>query len=182
VTVTCSVRRDRFGRRSGKRGWWTATIHSSGESASACDAGELNLHRLSCSRLGAQSTARLFVSSTTKVLKSYWIAAAEKLQQLRREVVVEETFLMVHEKTDHDAGRQNCPCDAVILLIGLVVGCQPADWPPKLPLRSYRQFGYDITAELPKAVFRFLAVKDTKLDSGEPATDPQQAPQYPPAN
>jgi hypothetical protein len=79
---------------------------------------------------------------------------------------------------DHDAGRQNCPCDAVILLIGLVVGCQPADWPPELPLRSYRQFGYDIAAELPKAVFRLLAVKDAKLDAGEPATDPQQAPQY----
>jgi hypothetical protein len=64
------------------------------------------------------------------------------------------------------------------MLISLVVGRQPADWPPELPLRSQTQLEHDITAELPKAVCRFLAVKDAKLDAGEPATDPQQAPQY----
>ena len=83
---------------------------------------------------------------------------------------------------DHDSGRQNCPCDAVIMLIGLVVGCQPADWPRELPLRSHTQLEHDISAELPKAVFRLLAAKDAKLDAGEPATDPQQAPQYPRAD
>ncbi|MFN5434318.1 MAG: DUF4062 domain-containing protein, partial [Planctomyces sp.] len=42
--------------------------------------------------------AKLFISSTTKGLKSYRVAAAEKLRQLGHDVVVEETFPMVHLK------------------------------------------------------------------------------------
>jgi hypothetical protein len=42
--------------------------------------------------------AKLFISATTKALKSYRIAAAAKLRELGHDVVVQDEFPMVHEK------------------------------------------------------------------------------------
>jgi hypothetical protein len=42
--------------------------------------------------------AKLFISATTKGLKSYRIAAAAKLRELGHDVVVQDEFPMVPEK------------------------------------------------------------------------------------
>ena len=118
--------------------------------------------------------AKLFISSTTKGLKSYRVAAAEKLRQLGHDVVVEETFPMVHLKLTSMLAERIAPCDAVILLIGPVFGARPVDWPPELPWRSYTQLEYDIGLELQKPVFRFIATEAAELDSVESGADPHQ--------
>jgi hypothetical protein len=118
--------------------------------------------------------ARLFISATTKGLKSYRTAAAEKLRQLGHELVVEETFPMVHLKLTSMLAERIAPCDPVILLIGPVFGARPADWPPELPWRSYTQLEYDIALELQKPVFRFIATKAAELAPVESGADPHQ--------
>jgi len=118
--------------------------------------------------------AKLFISATTKGLKSCRIAAAEKLRQTGHNVVVEETFPMVHEKLTTMLADRIAPCDAVILLIGPVFGAKPADWPPELPWRSYTQLEYDIVLELQKPVFRFIATDDCPLDPYDRDADPHR--------
>ena len=75
--------------------------------------------------------AKLFISATTKGLKSYRIAAAAKLRELGHDVVVQDEFPMVHEKIAPMLADRIAPCDAVILLIGPVFGAKRADWPSK---------------------------------------------------
>ena len=118
--------------------------------------------------------AKLFISATTKGLKSYRLAAAAKLRQMGHEVVVQDDFPMVHEKIAPMLADRIASCDAVILLIGPVFGARPTDWPPELPWRSYTQLEYDIAVELQKPVFRFIATHDAELDPADPAADPHQ--------
>ncbi|MFM8729599.1 MAG: DUF4062 domain-containing protein, partial [Planctomycetaceae bacterium] len=118
--------------------------------------------------------AKLFISATTKGLKSCRIAAAEKLRQMGHTVVVQDEFPMVHEKIAPMLAEQIAPCDAVILLIGPVFGAKPADWPPELPWRSYTQLEYDIALELQKPVYRFIATDDCPLDSYDGDADPHR--------
>jgi len=118
--------------------------------------------------------AKLFISATTKGLKSYRTAAAAKLRQLGHDVVVQDEFPMVHEKIAPMLAERIAPCDAVILLIGPVFGARPADWPSELPWRSYTQLEYDIALELQKPVFRFIATEAAELDSVESGADPHQ--------
>ena len=118
--------------------------------------------------------AKLFISATTKGLKSYRTAAAAKLRELGHEVVVQDEFQMVPDKIATMLADQIAPCDAVILLIGPVFGAKPADWPSDLPWRSYTQLEYDIAVELQKPVYRFIATEEAKLDAFDPSTDPHQ--------
>ena len=118
--------------------------------------------------------AKLFVSATTKGLKSYRIAAAAKLRELGHDVVEETEFPMVHEKIERILADLIAPCDAVILLIGPVFGAKPYDWPEGLQWRSYTQLEYDIAFELQKPVYRFIATDDAELDAFDRSTDPHQ--------
>ena len=118
--------------------------------------------------------AKLFISATTKGLKSCRMAAAEKLRQKEHTVVVQDEFPMVHEKIAPMLAGQMAPCDAVILMIGPVFGAKPADWPPELPWRSCTQLEYDIALELQKPVFRFIATDDCPLDPYDGDADPHQ--------
>ncbi|MFM7922817.1 MAG: DUF4062 domain-containing protein, partial [Planctomycetaceae bacterium] len=118
--------------------------------------------------------ATLFISATTKGLKSCRIAAAEKLRQMGHAVIVQDDFPMVHEKIAPMLAGQIAPCDAVILLIGPVFGAMPADWPTEIQWRSYTQLEYDIALELQKPVFRFIATDDCPLDPYERDADPHQ--------
>ncbi len=118
--------------------------------------------------------ARLFISATTKGLKSYRIAAAAKLRELGHEVVVQDEFQMVPDKIATMLADQIAPCDAVILLIGPVFGAKPADWPDDLPWRSYTQLEYDIAVELQKPVYRFIATEKAELDDYDRSADPHQ--------
>ena len=118
--------------------------------------------------------AKLFVSATTKGLKSYRIAAAAKLRELGHDVVEETEFPMVHEKIERMLADLIAPCDAVILVIGPVFGAKPYDWPEGLQWRSYTQLEYDIAFELQKPVYRFIATDDAELDAFDRSTDPHQ--------
>ncbi|MEY3457533.1 MAG: hypothetical protein RL215_690, partial [Planctomycetota bacterium] len=118
--------------------------------------------------------AKLFISATTKGLKSYRTAAAAKLRELGHDVVVQDEFPMVHEKIAPMLADRIAACDAVILLIGPVFGAKPADWPSELPWRSYTQLEYDIAVELQKPVYRFIATAKADLDAFDQSADPHQ--------
>jgi ADP-ribose pyrophosphatase YjhB (NUDIX family) len=129
--------------------------------------------RIVLARTGVIHMAKIFVSATTKGLKSYRLAAAEKLRELGHEVVVQDEFPMVHLKIAPMLAEQIAPCDAVVLLIGRAFGAKPANWPQGIEWRSYTQLEYDLALELQKPVFRFVATATAQLDPYDHTEDPQ---------
>ena len=60
---------------------------------------------------------------------------------------------------------RNSECDAVVCLIGVAFGGEPADRPAKQPRRSYTQLEYFLARKLDKPVYRLLADANTPFDT-----------------
>lgn len=122
-----------------------------------------------------QNMPKVFISATTRDLKSYRAVVAEWARAKGYEVVVQDGFpvqsdyativQMLREMLD--------PCDAVIQLAGLYYGFEPTNRPNGEARRSYTQLEYEIAKHHKKQVFRFLARTDYLPDNEFTQSDEQ---------
>lgn len=118
---------------------------------------------------------KIFVSATTKDLKSYRNVVANWARSQEFDVVVQDAFSvqsdygtivqMLRDKID--------PCDAVIHLAGLFYGFEPTNRPDGEARRSYTQLEYELGKELRRQVFRFIVRDDYQPDAEFSQTDEQ---------
>jgi len=118
---------------------------------------------------------KVFVSATTRDLKSYRTVVAEWARANGYEPIVQDEFpvqsdfgtivQMLREKLD--------PCDAVIHLAGLFYGFEPTNRPDGESRRSYTQLEYELGKEHKRQVFRFIARTDYEPDNTFTQTDEQ---------
>ena len=107
---------------------------------------------------------RLFISSSSRGLKSFRMATTAHLKSRGFEPIVQEEFECTFQEVRHLIRDQLAPCDAVVLLLGPAYGFEPIQWPQEIPRRSYTQLEYDLAIELRKPVYRFLAAPNCPLD------------------
>lgn len=110
----------------------------------------------------------IFVSATSRGLRSLRISTAERLRRLGCAVVVQEEFASDYRKIKDMIRDQLAPCDAVVLLIGPAFGFEPTDWPVGVPKCSYTQLEYELAIEMRKPVYRFLASAKYPLEYYDP--------------
>ncbi len=108
----------------------------------------------------------VFVSATSRDMKSYRAVVAEWARSRGYVVVVQDEF-PVH--SDYGTIVQMlrdklAPCDAVVHLAGLFYGFEPTNRPDGEQRRSYTQLEYELGKELRRQVFRFIAREDYPLD------------------
>jgi tetratricopeptide (TPR) repeat protein len=115
----------------------------------------------------------VFVSATSIDLKSGRAAAAKALSTQTILPVIQENFPANYVELRESLRQKIANCDAVICIAGKVFGAAPAGGPT--PPRSYTQLEYDISRELEKPVFVFLA-SDDFISDGE-ANEPGELTQ-----
>ena len=110
------------------------------------------------------SEKRIFVSATTRGLKSYRELASLSLRKRGYDVddqaIFNLTYLEIHEKLK----QRIADCDAVVCLIGFYYGGEPSKRPPGQPRRSYTQWEFYLARELNKPVYILRAHKATPFD------------------
>ncbi len=109
----------------------------------------------------------VFVSATSRDLKSYRAVVAEWARSRGYEPIVQDEFpvqsdygtilQMLRERLD--------PCDAVIHLAGLFYGFGPINRPAGEARRSYTQLEYELAKVHRRQVFRFIARPDYEPDN-----------------
>jgi len=118
---------------------------------------------------------RVFVSSTTKDLGSCRKIVTEILNKFEILPIVEDFFEPDHRKIEAQLHEKIWSCDAVICIIGHYFGVIPKD--SNYPGRSYTQIEYDISRELNKPIYVFIASDDyvysTSLEESEDIRDLQ---------
>jgi len=108
----------------------------------------------------------VFVSATSRDLRSYRRVVAEWARERGYTVVVQDDFPVQcdHASIVRMLTERIAPCDAVVHLAGLYYGFEPTDRPDAVPRRSYTQLEYDLGKELKRQVFRFVAREDYAPD------------------
>ena len=112
------------------------------------------------------SKPKVFISGTSRDLKSYRTGVAKWAEQRGYDPVVQDDFpvqsdfgtvvQLLREKID--------PCDAVIHLAGLFYGFEPKNRPDGEARRSYTQLEFELGKEHRRQVFRFIAREDFQAD------------------
>ena len=105
---------------------------------------------------------KVFISATSRALKSCRDVVAEWARQRGHDVVVQDDFEV---QSDYGTIVQMlrdklAPCDAVIHLAGQFYGFEPTNTPPGAQRRSYTQLEYELGRELRRQVFRFITRDD----------------------
>ena len=113
----------------------------------------------------SNSPAQIFISATSRDLKSFREATAEILLKKHAFPVTQEHFLPDHRSVVAMLQDKIGQCGAAICLVGRYYGHEPPKREPDEPRRSYTQLEYDIAVELGKPVFVFLATDDCTFDS-----------------
>ncbi|TWT94435.1 tetratricopeptide repeat protein [Stieleria varia] len=118
---------------------------------------------------------RIFISGTTRDLKSFREVVAQWANEHGHEPVVQDDFPV---QSDYNTVVQMlrdklAPCDAVIHLVGLFYGFEPTNRPDGELRRSYTQLEYELGRELRRQVFRFIARQDYVPDNHFSQTDEQ---------
>jgi tetratricopeptide (TPR) repeat protein len=114
---------------------------------------------------------RIFLSATSRDLKSYRELASHTLRERGYDVDHQEIFNLTFREIGDKLERRIQECDAVVCLIGLVYGGEPSDRPPEQPRRSYTQWEYFLARKLDKPVYLLLADAKAKFDK------PRKAPE-----
>ncbi len=114
---------------------------------------------------------RLFISATSRDLKSYRELASQTLRQRGYDVEDQAIFNLTYHEISVDLKQRIAACDAVICLIGFVFGREPSNRPPDEPRRSYTQWEHYFARELDKPVHLLVADDQTKFDEHEPESD-----------
>ncbi len=109
---------------------------------------------------------KVFISATSRDLKSFRKVVADWAAESGYDVVVQDEFpvmsdyqtivQMLREKLD--------PCDAVIHLAGFFYGFEPTIHPDGEARRSYTQLEYELGKEHKRQVFRFIAAEGYAAD------------------
>lgn len=117
--------------------------------------------------MNTAGTVSVFVSATSRGLRTFRLAVAESLWRAGYQPVFQEEFDCDHQQVRHLLRDQIAPCDAVVLIVGPAYGVEPRNWPDALrdERRSYTQFEHDIAVELQKPIYRFIAAPTCTLDS-----------------
>lgn len=112
------------------------------------------------------SKPKVFISGTSRDLRSYRDVVTEWVRTRGYEPVVQDEFpvmsdyativQMLREKLD--------PCDAVIHLAGLFYGFEPKNRPDGKARRSYTQLEFELAKVHRRQVFRFIAREDFNAD------------------
>src|SRR6202043_1191931 len=119
--------------------------------------------------------AEVFISATTRELRSYRGETKNALLTLKIFPIEQSNFELAHgplTKVLHDLIDR---CDAVIHLAGFYYGAEPPQRPVGKPRRSYTQIEYDVARELGKPIYLFLATKDCKTDETLAQTDEEKS-------
>ena len=121
------------------------------------------------------SKPKVFISGTSRDLRSYRAVVTAWAEQRGYEPVVQDYFSV---QSDYGTVVQLlrdklAPCDAVIHLAGMFYGFEPTNRPSGEICRSYTQLEYELGKELRRQVFRFIAREDYKPDNELTQTDEQ---------
>jgi hypothetical protein len=92
---------------------------------------------------------RVFVSATSRDLKSYRELASVVLRQRGCEVDDQAIFNLTYQEIGPKLRQRIADCNAVVCLIGFVYGGEPSRRPPDRPRRSYTQWEYHLVRETP---------------------------------
>ncbi len=132
------------------------------------------------SRCGVLPVPTVFVSATSRDLKSYRLVVADWAKARGYAVVVQDEFpVMSDYGTIVNMLRDKlAPCDAVIHLAGLFYGFEPTNRPDGEARRSYTQLEYELGKELKRQVFRFIARPDYTPDTVFTQSDEQRELQW----
>jgi tetratricopeptide (TPR) repeat protein len=109
---------------------------------------------------------RVFVSATSRDLRSYRQVVAEWAKSHGYEAIVQDDFEVQpdHVTVVKMLSEKIAPCDAVIHLAGYYYGFEPTNRPPTETRRSYTQLEYELGKEFDYPVYRFIARNDYKPD------------------
>ncbi len=114
---------------------------------------------------------RIFISATSRDLKSYRELASKSFMKRGYPVDYQELFHLTFQQIHTMLKERIAQCDAVVCLIGWVYGAEPSDRPPDQPRRSYTQWEYYLARELKKPVYLLLADEKTKFDRHKRESD-----------
>jgi hypothetical protein len=116
---------------------------------------------------------RIFLSATSRDLKSYRELASHTLRQRGYDVDHQEIFNLTFREIGDKLEERIQACDAVVCLIGFVYGAEPSDRPAEQPRRSYTQWEYFLARKLDKPVYLLLADEKTQFDT--PGEAPEES-------
>ena len=110
---------------------------------------------------------RVFVSATSRDLRSARQAVAAWLREQGHEPVVQDDFDVQPDFVTIAAMLRDklTPCDAVICLIGDFYGFEPTNFPVGEARRSYTQLEYELGVEYRRPTHLFFTTPTTPLDS-----------------
>ncbi len=111
------------------------------------------------------SKRRIFISATTRDLKSYRELASTSLRKRGYEVDDQAIFNLTWMEITEKLERRIAACDAVVCLIGFAFGGEPSQRPPDEPRRSYTQLEYFLARKLHKPAYLLLAEENTSFDA-----------------
>jgi hypothetical protein len=106
----------------------------------------------------------VFISATTRDLGSYRREIKDALLSLQIFPIEESSFTLAYGSLTEMLRKLIGRCDAVIHLAGFSYGAEPPQRPPDQPRRSYTQLEYDVTRELGKPLYLFLAAEGCAFD------------------
>ncbi len=110
---------------------------------------------------------QVFVSATSKDLRTYRNMVAAWLREQGHQPVVQDEFAVQPDFVTIAAmlRDQLTPCDAIICLIGDYYGCEPIHFPEGEARRSYTQLEYELARQFKRPVHLFFTTASTPLDA-----------------
>lgn len=119
--------------------------------------------------------AEVFISTTTRELRSYRGETKNALLTLKIFPIEQSNFELAHGPLTKELHDLIDRCDVVIHLAGFYYGAEPPQRPVGKPRRSYTQIEYDVARELGKPIYLLLATKDCKTDETLAQTDEEKS-------
>ena len=119
---------------------------------------------------------KVFVSATSRDLRSYRQVVADWAKSRDLDVVIQDDFEVQPDYVTVVKLLRDkiAPCDIVIHLAGLFYGFEPANLPPAETRRSYTQLEYELGKEYNRPVYRFIA-RDNYTPDNPYTQTPEQA-------
>jgi len=115
-----------------------------------------------------QPVPRIFVSATSKDLKTARQLVSEGLRKMECLPIVQDDFPPDYKSVRDMLRAKIGKCDAVVHLVNFYYGAEPMPIPAESERRSFMQLEYEIANELGLPCYAFLCGEDFPFDAHEP--------------
>ncbi len=122
-----------------------------------------------------QPIPRIFVSATSRDLRTARIFVSEGLRRMECLPIVQDDFPPDHKTVREMLVAKIKTCDAVVHLSGFYYGAEPQPHPAESERRSFTQMEYEIAMELGLPCYVFLCGEKFPFDDHEPESEEKRA-------